>query len=124
MRNLSNLSLIAGALTLGAAALAPSTSATAADMLAAPPQMQGEVQPPPLPYYPPQGYQPQGYSYQVAPGYPPPPVAYAPPPPPPIYYADAAPPYVAWPGPYYYGPAYWGGYGPRWGYGHWSRWHR
>jgi hypothetical protein len=114
MRNLSNFPLIVAALTLGASALAPLTPARAADMLVAPPQMQGEVQPPPPAYYPP----------QVQPGYPPPPVAYAPPPPPPVYYADAAPPYVAWPGPYYYGPAYWGGYGPRWGYGHWGRWHR
>ena len=106
MRNLSKLSLSAGALVLGAAAFAPLAAAVAADMPAAPPQFQGEVQPPPPAYYPP------------------PPVAYAPPPPPPVYYAAAVPPYVAWPGPYYYGPGYWGGFGPRWGYGRWGHWHR
>ena len=111
MRNLPKLSLIAGAVALGAAALASLTPAVAADMPPSPPQMQGEVQPPPA-YYPP----PAGQAY------PPPPVAYAPPPPP-VYYAYAAPPYV-WPGPYYYGPAYWGGYGPRWGYGRWGHWRR
>lgn len=113
MRNLSKLSLTAGALALGAAAFAPLTFAVAADMPPSPPQMQGEFQPPPPAYYPP----------PIAQGYPPP-VAYAAPPspPPPVYYADVAPPYVAWPGPYYYGPAY--GFGPRWAYGRWGHWHR
>jgi hypothetical protein len=111
MHNLPKLSLIAAALSLGASAFAPSTSAVAADM-PAPPLMQGEVQPPPPAYYPP----------QVEPGYYPPPVAYAPPPP--VYYVDAAPPYVVSPGPYYYGPGYWGGYGPRWAYGRRGHWHR
>jgi hypothetical protein len=112
MHNLSKLSLAAGALALGAAALAPLTSAVAADMPMAPPQMQGEIQPPPV-YYPP----------PVGQGYPPPPVAYASPPLPPFYYA---PPYAVWPGPYYYGPGYWNGYGPRWAYGsgHRGYWHR
>jgi hypothetical protein len=112
----SKLSLTAGALALGTATFAPLTFAVAADMPMAPPQMQGEVQPPPA-YYPPQVYSPQ-----VEQGYPPP-VVYAAPPPPPVYYADVAPPpYVVWPGPYYYGPAY--GYGPRWAYGRWGHWHR
>ena len=105
MRNLSKLSLIAGALALGAA-FAPLTFAVAADMPPSPPPYQGQIQPPPPAYYPP-----------------PPPVAYAPPPPPPVYYAAAVPAYAVWPGPYYYGP-YWGGYGPRWGYGRWGHWHR
>jgi hypothetical protein len=98
--------LIAGALALSAAAFVPSTSALAADIPAAPPQMQGEFQPPPPAYYPP------------------PPVVYAPPPPPPVYYAGAVPPYAVWPAPYYYGPGY--GYGRHWGYGggHWGRGHR
>jgi len=114
MRNPSKLSLTAAVLALSAAAFAPLTSAVAADMPAAPPQMQGEVQPPPPAYYPP----------QVEPGYPPPPVAYAPPPPPPaVYYADIQPPYGVWPGAYYYGPG-WGGYGPRRAYGHWGHGHR
>lgn len=118
MCNLLRLSLTAGALALGAAALSPLTPAVAADMPMAPPQMQGEVQPPPPAYYPPpvgQGYPP-----------PPPPVVYALPPPPPAYYTAAAPPYVAWPGPYYYGSGYWDGYGPRWayGYGHRGHWRR
>src|ERR1700691_4464086 len=114
MRNLSKQSLAAGALALGAAALAQWTSALAADMPMAPPQMQGEFQPPPPVYYPP----------PVEQGYPPPPVVYAVPPPPPVYYTDGAPPYVAWPGPYYYGSGY--GYGPRWAYGsgHWGHWRR
>jgi hypothetical protein len=117
MINRSKLSLMAGALSLGAAALTPWMSAVAADMPLAPPQMQGEVQPPPPAYYPPEVYPPQ-----VEQGYPPPPVAYAAPPPPPVYYADVAPPYAVWPGPYYYGPAY--GYGPRWAYGRGGHWHR
>jgi hypothetical protein len=131
MLNLLKLKLTAGALALGAAAFAPSTFAVAADMPMAPPQMQGEVQPPPPAYYPPQVYSPQVYPPQVyppqvyppqvGPGYPPP-VAYAAPPPPPVYYADVAPPYAAWPGPYYYGPGY--GFGPRWAYGRWGHWHR
>jgi len=113
MRNLSKLSLAVGALALGAAALAPSSFAIAADMLAPPQQMQGQVQPPPA-YYPP----------PVEQGYPPPPVAYAAPPPPPVYYAEVAPPYPVWPGPYYYGPAY--GFGGHWAYGpgHWGHWRR
>lgn len=110
MRNLLKPSLTAGALALGAATLAPLTSAVAADMPMAPPQIQGEAQPPPA-YYP----------APVEQGYYPPPVAYAPPPP--VYYAEAAPPYAVWPGPYYYGPGYWDGYGPRWAYGR-GRWHR
>lgn len=111
MRNPSKLLLTAGALVLSAAAFAPLSFAVAADMPMAPPQMQGEVQPPPPAYYPP----------PVEQSYPPPPVVYAAPPPPPVYYADVAPPYVAWPGPYYYGPPY--GYGPHWAYGrgHWRR---
>ena len=115
MRKLWKPSLTAGVLALGTATFAPLTFAMAADMPMAPPQMQGEVQPPPV-YYPPQVYSPQ-----VEQGYPPPPVVYAAPPPP-VYYADAAPPYVVWPGPYYYGPAY--GYGPRWAYVHGGRWRR
>ena len=115
MRNLSKLSLVAaGALALSVATLAPLPSAVAADMPMAPPQMQGEIQPPPPAYYPP----------PVEQGYPPPPVVYAAPPPP-VYYAEAAPPYAVWPGPYY-APGYWGGYGPRWAYGpgHWGHWRR
>jgi hypothetical protein len=132
MINRSKLSLTAGALALGAAALTPWMSAVAADMPLAPPQMQGEVQPPPPAYYPPQVYSPQVYPPQVYPsrvyspevetGYPPPRVAYAAPLPPPVYYADVAPPYAVWPVPYYYGPAY--GYGPRWAYGGWGHWRR
>jgi hypothetical protein len=112
MTHRSKLSLTAGALVLGIATFAPLTFAVAADMPMAPPQMQGEVEPPPPAYYPP----------PVVQGYPPPPVAYAAPPPPPVYYADVAPPYAAWPGPYYYGPAY--GFGPRWAYGHRGYWRR
>jgi hypothetical protein len=117
MGNLSKLSLTAGILTLGAVALAPLTSAIAADMPGAPPQMQGEFQPPPPTYYPP----------PVAQDYPPPPVGYyAPQTPPPVYYTEAALPYAVGPTPYYYGPGYWAGYGPRWGYGpgHWGHWRR
>ena len=66
MSNLSKLSLTAGALALSAAALAPFTSALAADMPMGPPQAQGEFQPPPSAYYPP----------PVVQGYPPPPVVY------------------------------------------------
>ncbi len=122
MTDRSKLSWTVGALALGAATFAPLTFAVAADMPMAPPQMQGEVQPPPPAYYPPQIYAPQAYSPPVEQAYPPPPVAYAAPPPPPVYYADVAPPYAAWPGPYYYGPAY--GYGPRWAYGHGGHWRR
>jgi len=110
MSNLLKLSLPAGVLALGAAVLAPLTSAVAADMPMGPPQMQGQVQPPPA-YYP----------APVEQGYYPPPVTYVPPPS--VYYAEAAPPYAVWPGPYYYGPSYRGGYGPRWAYGR-GRWHR
>src|ERR1700689_1192822 len=113
MRNLSKLSLTTTVLTLGIAT--PLTFAVAADMPMGPPQMQGQVPPPPT-YYPPPVQ--QGY-------YPPPPIVYAPPPPP-VYYTDAAPPYAVLPGPYYYGPGYWAGYGPRWAYGsgHRGYWRR
>lgn len=132
MRNLLKLSSMAGAMALGAA-LVPVTSAAAADMPMAPPQMWGEVQPPPPAYYPPQNYPPQAYPPQAYPSPiaqdyppPPPPVAYAPVPPAALYYADPPPPYVAWPRPYSYAPGYWGGYGAHWAYGydhrgHWRR---
>lgn len=110
------LSLAAAVSALALAGMEP-RAAKAADMGVPEGQAEG---PPPGYYGAPPGQ--EGYAY------PPPPAVYGYPPPRPLpYYAYGAPPFVAYPGPYYGRWPYWRGfYGPRfaYGYGYWGRGYR